>query len=288
MRKLAYLLLIISVVVGCKEKGSLPGFSVSESGLEYRLIALGDETMPIKDQDHLVLGLRAFDMNGKELANNYPYQFDSAIVYNQEQQSLWSEGLGSLMVGDSAAFILPYHACKQVLSLFVADSQRIVMHIKVIDRMAPEWFALQKKYPGMAKVFKEEVIELAAFFDTIAAEASLEIGDMFYIETNEGEGGHPSTGDVVRVHYEGFFVSGEKFDSTIDRDESFEYRVGESGQVLIGFNIGVRQLKEGGEAYFVLPADMAFSHRGSTDGTVPPNTTVIYRVNLLSIKHDQV
>lgn len=288
MRKLTYLLLVILAVVGCKEKGSLPGFSVKESGLEYRLITLGDETKPVKDQDYLVLGLRAFDMSGKELANNYPYQFDSAVVYSQKQQSLWNEGLGSLMIGDSAAFILPYQTCKHVLPLYVPDSQRIVMHVKVIDRMDPEWFALQKKYPGMAKVFKEEVVELAAFFDTITAEASLEIGDMFYIETNEGEGEHPSTGDVVRVHYEGFFVDGDKFDSTIDRDESFEYRVGESGQVLLGFNIGVRQLKEGGEAYFVLPADMAFSHRGSTDGTVPPNTTVIYRVNLLSIQHDEV
>lgn len=288
MKKLIFFFFILLVFVACTKKGSLKGFSVSKSGLEYRLIALGDEHLPITDQDHLVLGLRAFNMNGKELGSNYPYQYDSAIVYHEKVKSLWSEALSSLFIGDSAAFILPYQEIGDVLPLFVPDSQRIVLHVHVLDRMEPEWFFLEKKYPGMSKIFTNEVIELSSFFDTISGSEFLEIGDMYYIETKEGEGNHPSSGDMVRVNYEGFFANGKKFDSTIDRNESFEYNVGESGQVLLGFNIGVRQLKVGGEAYFVLPASMAFSHRGSTDGTVPPNTTVIYKVNLLSIQHDEV
>ena len=287
MRQYIWVSIVVFVLSGCTKSGTLPGFSVLESGLEYKLIALGDETQPVNNDDHLVLNLTAETLKGEQLASNYPYAYDKPVIFHKQSSSLFMEGLSRLMIGDSAAFILPCATVKEWLPLQLPDTQRIVVNLGIKDRMPPEWFALQQRFPGMAISFDDEVTELNSFFDTVDAIATLDIGDMYYIEVKEGEGAHPTTGDVVRVHYEAFFTDGKKFDSTYDRNEPFEYRVGESGQVLLGFNIGVRQLREQAESYFVLPAHLAFEKRGSTDGTVPPGTTVIYRVKLLSIHHEE-
>jgi len=274
---------IAFIFSGCTKQSTLPGFTASDSGLEYKLIVLGDETLPISNDDHLVLNLTVESLQGEELASNRPYTYDKPVIFQKESKSLFMEGLSRLVIGDSAAFILPGAELKEWLPLSLPDTQQVVVYVGVKDRMPSEWFTLQERFPGLALSFKEEVSELHTFFDTVNALATLDIGDMYYIEIQEGEGARPTTGDVVRVHYEAFFTDGKKFDSTYDRNEPFEYRIGESGQVLLGFNIGVRQLREQAESYFVLPAHLAFEKRGSTDGTVPPGTTVIYRVKLLSI-----
>lgn len=273
---------------GCKPKSVNPGFKVTDSGMEFKIHALGDETDPLLSGQYVYLSLTLFDSNGILISSNQGSEYDTAYQYKPLKDGSLMEALSYLVVGDSATFYIDKSQVESYFKNIDLTQKHYFLNMKVIDCLQFEDYQLNKKYKGLTDVFPSETQPIYQFIKQYEAKDVISVGDMFYILLKEGNKIHPVKNDKVVVDYEAFFVNGEKFDSTFDRDHSFEYTVGESGQVLLGFDIGVRQMCEGSEALFILPAHLAFNTRGSTDGTVPPNTTVIYKVKLNSIQHEVI
>lgn len=103
-----------------------------------------------------------------------------------------------------------------------------------------------------------------------------------YIEIEEGKGLAVKLGDTVEVHYTGTLEDGTKFDSSLDRGQPLSFTVG-AGQMIPGFDEGVGMMKEGGKARLVIPPELGYGEAGSGSGTVPPNATITFDVELLSI-----
>lgn len=102
------------------------------------------------------------------------------------------------------------------------------------------------------------------------------------IETlTAGSGASPKKGDLVTVHYTGWLTTGEKFDSSVDRDEPFQFALG-ARQVIAGWDQGVAQMKVGDKVRLTLPPELAYGARGFP-GAIPPNATLIFEVELLEI-----
>jgi len=97
-----------------------------------------------------------------------------------------------------------------------------------------------------------------------------------------GNGAAAQAGQSVVVHYTGWLTSGQKFDSSVDRNDPFDFRLG-AGQVIPGWDQGVAGMQVGGKRKLTIPPNLAYGSRGA-GGVIPPNATLVFEVELLAVR----
>ena len=106
------------------------------------------------------------------------------------------------------------------------------------------------------------------------------------IDTTVGTGAAPQTGQTCVMHYTGWLwtngAKGAKFDSSVDRGQPFEFRIG-AGQVIKGWDEGVASMKVGGKRTLIIPPQLGYGARGA-GGVIPPNATLMFDVELLGVR----
>lgn len=100
------------------------------------------------------------------------------------------------------------------------------------------------------------------------------------IKTGDAKGVHPKPTDTVKVHYHGTLVDGSVFDSSIERGEPAEFPV---GQVIPGWTEVLQLMRPGDKWKVFIPGKLAYGER-SPSPKIGPNSTLIFDVELLSIK----
>lgn len=104
-------------------------------------------------------------------------------------------------------------------------------------------------------------------------------GGLFKKILTPGQGSeHPLNGDEVRVHYTGRLLSGEVFDSSVDRGEYFKFKLGE-GQVIKGWDEGVATMTKGEKCILTCKPEYAYGEKGSPP-KIPPDATLRFEVEL--------
>ena len=106
------------------------------------------------------------------------------------------------------------------------------------------------------------------------------------LDTTVGAGASPRTGQTCVMHYTGWLYEngqkGKKFDSSVDRNEPFDFPIGQ-GRVIKGWDEGVASMKVGGARTLLIPAELGYGARGAP-GAIPPNAALLFEVELLGIQ----
>jgi peptidylprolyl isomerase len=106
------------------------------------------------------------------------------------------------------------------------------------------------------------------------------------IDATIGTGASPKPGQICVMHYTGWLYEdgkkGKKFDSSVDRNEPFEFPIGQR-KVIAGWDEGVATMKVGGKRTLIIPAALGYGARGA-GGVIPPNATLMFDVELLGVK----
>jgi FKBP-type peptidyl-prolyl cis-trans isomerase FkpA len=98
-----------------------------------------------------------------------------------------------------------------------------------------------------------------------------------------GKGPLAAPGHEVKVHYTGWLANGKKFDSSVDRDEPFLFTLGR-GKVIKGWDEGVAGMRVGGKRQLRIPPELGYGAKGAGEGLIPPNSTLIFDVELLGVR----
>jgi FKBP-type peptidyl-prolyl cis-trans isomerase FkpA len=102
-----------------------------------------------------------------------------------------------------------------------------------------------------------------------------------YTDLVVGNGVLAEDGMTVSVHYTGWLTDGTKFDSSLDRGQPFAFQLG-AGQVIRGWDEGVRGMRVGGKRKLTIPPDLGYGERGA-GGVIPPNATLVFEVEFVSV-----
>ena len=106
------------------------------------------------------------------------------------------------------------------------------------------------------------------------------------IDLKVGTGPSPKPGQTCVMNYTGWLYEngnkGKKFDSSLDRNQPFSFPIGQH-QVIAGWDEGVAPMKVGGKRTLIIPPELGYGARGA-GGVIPPNATLIFDVELLSVK----
>jgi len=100
-----------------------------------------------------------------------------------------------------------------------------------------------------------------------------------YEVLTEGSGPKPGATDTVTVHYKGTLTNGKVFDSSYDRGEPISFGL---NQVIKGWTEGLQLMSVGSRYRLTIPANLGYGAAG-VGGVIPPNSTLIFEVELLKI-----
>lgn len=135
----------------------------------------------------------------------------------------------------------------------------------------------------MHNTVKTLILALAgATLSALAASATVETlpSGVKVSHTAVGTGANPKASDTVKVHYRGTLADGKEFDSSYKRNAPATFPL---NRVIPCWTEGVQKIRVGGKATLTCPPATAYGERGAP-GAVPPNATLTFEVELLSIE----
>lgn len=134
---------------------------------------------------------------------------------------------------------------------------------------------------------KKEIQQIEGFYGSVRDfEMAADPQGFYWIEKPKGQDDAVAkAGDLVTISYKAHYLNGRFLEKS---GNNFEFIYGTPDQVLKGLNYVIGRLKLGENAKIILPSRLAFGENGSSNGTVPPYTPLVYEIELIDLKTGEV
>jgi len=244
-----------------KEETSTNDTIVTESGLKYIITSKGRGVMPVNGATvkvHYTGKLTNDTVFDSSYKRNQPFSF---VLGKGRVIKGWDEGIALLHQGDKATLIIPSDlAYGERERPNIPANSTLIFDIELID----------VKNPIVVEPFN------VAGKDTITTASGLQ-----YIVVKKGHSKNPlaKKGELVTVHYSGYFKDGLMFDSSVKRGQPIKFPLGQ-GQVIKGWDEGLQLMRSGDKFRFIIPYQLAYGEKGRGQ-SIPPKSDLIFDVELV-------
>ncbi len=273
MKKLIIALTVLGVI-GCSDQGS--------DGMTY--YKEGEESLVYGE---VLLLWAQYEVDGKKMFPENP-EYPMAMLYDSatvEENGVIQGVINKMKIGDSistniSAKDLWENSFKQPLPDSIGQEAMVKVDLSIIDQMTREEYQsyisdLEARRNADVLAAEQEKLDnyvAANELDLTTTESGLR-----YVIHEEGTGPTPEFNQLVNVKYRGTTLDGNEFDAG-----TYEFPIG-NGVVIQGWDEGIGYLNEGAKATLYIPSNLGYGSRGS-GGAIPPFSTLIFEVELLSIK----
>jgi FKBP-type peptidyl-prolyl cis-trans isomerase len=272
--------------MSCNRFSKYPGFKKARHGLYYQLHKIGEDTIRVKPGDFITANL----------------------VYSTIKDSLFFQGTRKFQVlkpsfkGDidecfcmlakeeCATFIIPANdffkiTLQKDLPRFMHTGDVMKITVEILDIQTEQDYNNEKEaFLSWIKDFGDyERTVLEQFIREERISVKPLPSGIYYLMIRNGTGKKVETGDTVTLNYEGRFLNGKFFDSTIKRRQPFQFVYGTEWQVIRGLEEGIGLMHEGEKSLFIIPSELGFGSMGSSSGIIPPFTSLIFEVEILKV-----
>lgn len=196
------------------------------------------------------------------------------------------EALEMLETGDSITFTVPadsffLRTAGSEIPKHIPPNSKLIFHVGLIRFVTQKEYQFERAQLDTISM-EQEKLDLRRYLIENNIKIQPRKSGLIIIPSTAGGGPKPQRGDTVKVHYTGYLMNGQKFDSSVDRGEPFSFVLG-MGQVIAGWDEGIAELQTGGKAKFIIPSSIGYGPRGAGQ-TIPPFATLIFEVELLKIE----
>ncbi len=277
------------VVMSCKGP-SIEGYTRDVSGFYYKLLALGDGNnhpevgnvcvvdAVMRTQDDSVF----WDTEHDAMSGLY-------ICINPKLLNGSCNGhLLKLVEGDSASFLVRPSVFFRdyfdtIVPAFCKNDSLIKLDLKFNEILSKQEYMELKQY-AEGHVEDTELEELQLIDCYLAQHYSFVKADgygMYTLEKKTTNLEKVSAGKRIKIAYSGSFLDGKPVDSG---EQQLEFVYGTPDQLIEGLNIVIGSLKKAETVKIIVPSRLAFGESGSSNGSIPPYTPLVYNVKIIDIK----
>ena len=284
--KISFFAILTIVCFSCHRNSKYPEFTELGNGTWYRLHKIGENSVKPHPGDYITVNLAYTTMNDSTFfRGTRKLQLDTP-AYEGSVDACFA----LMAEGDSATLILRAKdffskTLKTSVPEFIPSDGSVKINTGLKSIQTREDYEREKEaFLTWIEDFGDyEKVVLKQFISSEKPGIRPLPSGIYYVNLRPGKGKKVELGDTLTINYEGRFLNGKFFDSTVKRHQPFQFVYGTEWQVIKGLEEAIGMMHEGERSLFILPSEVGFGNTGSSTGVIPPFTSLIFEVEILKV-----
>lgn len=292
IHKLVLSFLVMMVFFGCNKLKQIDGYTRDSGGFYYKLIGIGDgNDSPLNDNVVVLDVVMKTQSDSVFWDTKHDAPNGLFVLLNSRlKEGSCNDYYLKMVEGDSVSFLIKPSALFRdyfdtIVPDFCKNDSLIKMNVKLNQIISiAEFEALKQNAEGQDVEEDTELQELQdidCYLSQHYKHVKADANGIYIIQKTSTNLEKVSAGKRIKVAYSGTFLDGKPID---DSDQTIEFIYGTPDQLIKGLNIVIGSLKKGENIKIIVPSRLAFGELGSSNGSIPPYTPLVYNLKIIDIK----